>query len=247
MFQLTARSLRRHFDASLTNRTWFPLGLWHAVIVPEARSAGPPEATVTPAPSTPTANRPSAIVRGCTHPPFVGFAVRRIVDALARPVVRSGRCYRKPAWLSRAVESSARTRDPPRGLRALGKNVRAMRNELVTPELALVDPELRARAQAALPDYSAPSSHRQRSAHPAEPGPSPAETRARRATGYPFWARVTAMLWVLVIGILIGGTAVPHAQDGPRVVPPEEDATICERPQQTSPRLKPPAPGAPRG
>jgi hypothetical protein len=43
---------------------------------------------------------------------------------------------------------------------------------------------------------------------------------------------VTATLWVLVIGILIGGAAIPHAQDRPRVVPPAEDATVCERPEE---------------
>jgi hypothetical protein len=39
-----------------------------------------------------------------------------------------------------------------------------------------------------------------------------------------------AALWLLVLGILLGGAAIPHAQDRPRVVPPEEAApeVICE-------------------
>jgi hypothetical protein len=37
---------------------------------------------------------------------------------------------------------------------------------------------------------------------------------------------------LLVLGILIGGAAIPHAQDQPRVVPPAEDpATLCELPR----------------
>jgi hypothetical protein len=120
--------------------------------------------------------------------------------------------------------------------------------ELVSPELALVDPELRERARAALPDHPGPPLRQTpRTAAPAVPAAPPAETRHRRSAGYPLWARLTAMLWVLVLGILIGGAAVPHAQDRPRVVPLEEDATICERPQPSNPVPRPPAPGAPQG
>ena len=53
----------------------------------------------------------------------------------------------------------------------------------------------------------------------------------RRITIAPIriWARVTAALWLLVLGILIGGAAIPHAQDLPRVVPKaEEPVTICK-------------------
>ncbi len=94
--------------------------------------------------------------------------------------------------------------------------------EPLSPELALVDPELGARARATLP----------------EPIPAPriswpapaAATPSRPERPYPFWARVTAALWLLVLGILIGGAAIPHAQDKPRVVPKNEDgaATICK-------------------
>ena len=110
-----------------------------------------------------------------------------------------------------------------------------MPTELISPELALVDPELRARALAALPDPVL--SPRPRAPVPSTPLPQaapPGEERHRRTSSYPLWARITATLWILVIGILIGGAAVPHAQDQPRVVPPAEDATICERPQEPS-------------
>ena len=110
-----------------------------------------------------------------------------------------------------------------------------MPTEVISPELALVDPELRARAQAALPDrvWPPPRPPHVRSAPPE--AAAPAEERHRRTSGYPLWARITATLWILVIGILIGGAAVPHAQDRPRVVPPAEDPTICDRPQQPNP------------
>jgi hypothetical protein len=49
---------------------------------------------------------------------------------------------------------------------------------------------------------------------------------------------VTAALWLLVLGILIGGAAIPHAQDTPRVIPKNEDATIC-RPPTTQPDTVP--------
>jgi hypothetical protein len=112
-------------------------------------------------------------------------------------------------------------------------------NEPLSPELVLVDPELAARARAALPDRPTASPHRWRPAPgPAraptvdtpQPAAAPTEERHRRAP-YPLWARVAAVLWVLAFGIMVGGTAVPHAQDRPRVVPPEEDAIICELPQ----------------
>lgn len=110
--------------------------------------------------------------------------------------------------------------------------------EPLSPELALVDPELAARARAALP-YPVAASRTTRAAPPLAP---PARVDSHRP--YPFWARVTAALWLLVIGILIGGAAIPHAQDKPRVVPTKEDAaaTIC-KPAQTTPTI----PGQPVG
>jgi hypothetical protein len=107
-----------------------------------------------------------------------------------------------------------------------------VQSEPLSPELALVDPELAARARAALPNrVAAPHP-------PAVPVQRPASTPrpvAERPRGYPLWARLVATLWILVIGILIGGAGIPHAQDRPRVVPASEDV-ICERPQPTSPR-----------
>ena len=108
-----------------------------------------------------------------------------------------------------------------------------MASETVSPELALVDPELRARARATLEDPVAPP----RAPLPA--APSPAHGRAERP--YPFWARVTAALWLLVLGILIGGAAIPHAQDTPRVIPTNEDAMIC-RPEANQPEVFPDRP-----
>ena len=109
--------------------------------------------------------------------------------------------------------------------------------EPISPELALVDPELGARARAALVAPSTPV----RAARPLPPpAQRPAHTRDHRA--YPFWARVTAALWLVVLGILIGGAAIPHAQEKPRVVPQGEDQRFCKAPPaQTFPT--PSAPG----
>ena len=129
---------------------------------------------------------------------------------------------------------------PARGLRAINENTFRVPNELISPELALVDPELAARARAALPERFGPPPRRTPAPTPAPtldapaPAAAPTEERYRTTRVYPLWARVTAILWILVLGILIGGAAVPHAQDRPRVVPPEEDAMICERPQAQS-------------
>jgi len=106
----------------------------------------------------------------------------------------------------------------------VSENSSAVSYETISPELALVDPDLRARARAALPAHPPPTRPPPASAPPVEPATPPSETAVR----YPAWARITATLWVLVVGILIGGVAVPHAQDRPRVVPPAEDVTICE-------------------
>lgn len=110
-----------------------------------------------------------------------------------------------------------------------------MPREPISPELALVDPELGARARASLPD---PTSA------PRQPLPQPvAALEARHHDRrYPFWARVTAALWLLVLGILIGGAAIPHAQDRPRVIPKDEDpvATVCT-PQTPNPTISPPS------
>jgi hypothetical protein len=114
-----------------------------------------------------------------------------------------------------------------------------MANEPLSPELALVDPELGARARAALPDRV--PEHRRPLATSVPPTTAPVGQDGHRP--YPVWARLTAALWLLVLGILIGGAAIPHAQDRPRVVPWNEEAptTICKPEQTTSPA--PAAPG----
>jgi hypothetical protein len=116
------------------------------------------------------------------------------------------------------------------------ENLDAMSWEQISPELALVDPDLGARARAALPTPSTPT----RAARPLPPAARrPARSRDHRA--YPFWARVTAALWLVVLGILIGGAAIPHAQEKPRVVPQGEDQRFCEAP----PARKSPTPSVP--
>jgi hypothetical protein len=111
--------------------------------------------------------------------------------------------------------------------------------EPISPELALVDPDLAARARAGLEGPRAPS-HPPRTAPPA---PAPATPAGDRQRPYPFWARVTAAVWLLALGIMIGGAAIPHAQDTPRVIPRDEDVTVCKRPT----RPTSPTPGAGRG
>jgi hypothetical protein len=106
------------------------------------------------------------------------------------------------------------------------KNSDAVSMEPISPELALVDPELAARARAELVD-PAPA------VRVARPAPAPPSESRRDHRTYPFWARVTAALWLLVLGILIGGAAIPHAQDTPRVVPQDEDARFCRAPTET--------------
>jgi hypothetical protein len=111
-------------------------------------------------------------------------------------------------------------------MRSVSENSDAVSMEPISPELALVDPELGARARTALRDpLPAP-----RATRPAPPQPPAAR---REHSPYPFWARVTAALWLLVLGILIGGAAIPHAQDTPRVVPQGDDARFCEAPAAT--------------
>ena len=111
-------------------------------------------------------------------------------------------------------------------MRRVSENSDAVSMEPISPELALVDPDLGARARATLEDPRP-------AARAARPAPSPPPAARREHRPYPFWARVTAALWLLVLGILIGGAAIPHAQDTPRVVPQGEDERFCRAPSET--------------
>jgi hypothetical protein len=104
--------------------------------------------------------------------------------------------------------------------------------EPITPELALVDPDLGARARAALP-LPVPAPLKPLGAISPSPLPELVETASHsRARPYPLWARVTAALWLLVIGVLIGGAAIPHAEDQPRVIPNVDNPpAACQAPQ----------------
>ena len=115
---------------------------------------------------------------------------------------------------------------PPRGMLGAAENPVSMATEPISPELALVDPELGARARAALPSPAPSPTAPVAKAHTpvfSQPEPAPAVRH------YPAWARITAALWLLVIGILVGGAAIPHAQDRPRVIPRADDVTttVC--------------------
>ena len=133
----------------------------------------------------------------------------------------------------RCGEADTNSSHGGRGMARVSENAEAVSMEPITPELALVDPELGARARAALADPRPAL----RAARPA-PTATPEARREHRA--YPFWARVTAALWLLVLGILIGGAAIPHAQDTPRVVPQDEDARFCRAPAETPAAPQPP-------
>ena len=106
--------------------------------------------------------------------------------------------------------------------------------ETISPELVLVDPELGSRARASLPDRP-PADRRLAGTVPATPDERVAPAEAQPSRPYPLWARVTAALWLLVIGILIGGAAIPHAEDKPRLIPNVDNPppTVCKAPQAT--------------
>ena len=45
-------------------------------------------------------------------------------------------------------------------------------------------------------------------------------------------------MWLVVIGILIGGAAIPHAQDTPHLIPGSSGAAVCQQsPTPALPRI----------
>jgi hypothetical protein len=72
-------------------RTVFAVRFTQAVIVPvwEVEDE-PPTATVVAAPASKSAAIPTAMVRACTHPPFVDVDVRGTRDCARAPDVRTG-------------------------------------------------------------------------------------------------------------------------------------------------------------
>ncbi len=106
------------------------------------------------------------------------------------------------------------------------------------PEPALVEEPIVVASPPA-PQVEPPAPAQPRRAEPAaaqpvpEPAPDPAveaEPPGRRTSRIH---RLTLTLWVLAAGVMIGGVAIPHAQDQPRVVPRSEDApnAICLAPR----------------
>jgi hypothetical protein len=118
----------------------------------------------------------------------------------------------------------------------VSQNAYPVLSEPLSPELALVDSDLAARARAALPMPAlgpAPAPRVPQSVAPTIS--SPAEERQASRHPYPMWARVTAAMWLVVIGILIGGAAIPHAQDNPRLIPKSEGLSICKPAKTVAP------------
>lgn len=54
----------------------------------------------------------------------------------------------------------------------------------------------------------------------------------------PLWARVNVAFWLVVIGLMIGGVAVPHASDAPTLEP---DYGACVSSRSAQPNFYPQA------
>ena len=65
-----------------------------------------------------------------------------------------------------------------------------------------------------------------------EPEPAPVDA-SRDRVPTPLWARLTAASGCSCSGILVGGTAIPHASDGPRIAPQSKPhaSAICPAPK----------------
>jgi acetyl-CoA synthetase len=96
---------------------------------------------------------------------------------------------------------------------------------VVEPAASPVTPAVK--RPAARPPQPTPKSE-PASPHALDPEQAPVATK--RA---PLWVRVTAVGWLLGLGVLVGGAAIPHANDEPRVVPRHEAApnSICLPPK----------------
>jgi acyl-coenzyme A synthetase/AMP-(fatty) acid ligase len=63
------------------------------------------------------------------------------------------------------------------------------------------------------------------------PAPSAERSRGRERLYTPLWARVVGAIWLILLGVLIGGAAIPHASDEPRLVPRSAPpSSICLAP-----------------
>ena len=243
LLQVTTRSPTLHFDASLTTRRYF---FWQAVMVSWFRDVAEPVARAAAPPARPSATNPTAIVRTCTHPPFVGVAPVVVAEAFPTPDVPDTTRAREKRMALRACGNLV-TDSLPGMAREAGDErefVTLCRRSRSAPSSHSSTP-ISARAHAPLSRNAAMRPARPRPAVPAPPLPAGAPVASAETRPYPIWARLTAALWLLVLGMLIGGTAIPHAQDRPRVVPPGEDVTICPRPaERSTPDQLPPGPAA---
>ncbi len=106
----------------------------------------------------------------------------------------------------------------------------------VAPKPALARQQAAEPRRANPPTPAPPKGAEPRRAKPPTPAPPKApepELEPVAAKRAPLWARATAIVWLLLLGVLVGGAAIPHANDEPRVVPRHEAApnSICLPPK----------------
>jgi acyl-coenzyme A synthetase/AMP-(fatty) acid ligase len=140
------------------------------------------------------------------------------------------------------VQPPAPVRVPPRAPAVAEPAARAVTRPASTPPQPASKAQQLAppKAAAAKPARPAPVPPRAAPPKAAKPEPAPVPPKApepeqapvatKRA---PLWARATAVVWLLLLGVLVGGAAIPHANDEPRVVPRHEVApgSICLPPK----------------
>jgi hypothetical protein len=115
--------------------------------------------------------------------------------------------------------------------------VRTFAVRVISPELALVDPELAAEARASLPD-PAPAARAARPAPVIRLVPAPPPPRRRKRTGLRLVAG--AALAGLTAGAALA--FVPRVADEPRLAPSSAPAPAPEAPAPRQPRTAPPPP-----